>query len=183
MTVFEYLVGCWKRLNSARANLIKKVGVTRSVRTRCSSLLPQKPVNEQQQASTLLEKIRDLVISYAGLTLQEPGMFPQPAGCVSHCASRVTTLTRITGGNLVRLNLLARSCHCLLSPRHSRSYPPRIMSSLQQKLSPFFKTLLGVSNQTTRLMAYLDQSYDNCYFTRLFSDPRAWQEVTLPGEA
>ncbi|KAI9573523.1 ubiquitin elongating factor core-domain-containing protein [Boletus coccyginus] len=65
MTVFEYLVGCWKRLNSARANLIKKVG---------------KPVNEQQQASTLLEKIRDLVISYAGLTLQEPGMFPQPAG-------------------------------------------------------------------------------------------------------
>jgi ubiquitin conjugation factor E4 B len=25
-TVFEYLVGCWKRLNSARANLIKKVG-------------------------------------------------------------------------------------------------------------------------------------------------------------
>ncbi|KAG9315705.1 ubiquitin elongating factor core-domain-containing protein [Chiua virens] len=63
MTVFEYLVGCWKRLNSAKTNLVKK-----------------NPVNELQQASTILEKIRDLVISYAGLTLQEPGMFPQPAG-------------------------------------------------------------------------------------------------------
>lgn len=25
MTVFEYLVGCWKRLNAARAALLKKV--------------------------------------------------------------------------------------------------------------------------------------------------------------
>ncbi|KAF8558253.1 hypothetical protein OG21DRAFT_1455716 [Imleria badia] len=63
MTVYEYLVGCWKRLNGAKANLIKK-----------------NPVNELQQASALLEKIRDLIISYAGLTLQEPEMFPQPAG-------------------------------------------------------------------------------------------------------
>ncbi|KAN0087641.1 Ubiquitin elongating factor core domain containing protein [Tylopilus felleus] len=63
LTVFEYLVGCWKRLNSAKANLIKR-----------------NLVNEMQQAFSLLEKIRDLVISYAGLTLQEPDMFPQPAG-------------------------------------------------------------------------------------------------------
>ncbi|KIJ62650.1 hypothetical protein HYDPIDRAFT_41789 [Hydnomerulius pinastri MD-312] len=63
MTVFEYLVGCWKRLNSARANLLKK-----------------SPVNETQQASAVLDKIRDLLISYAGLSLQEPEMFPQPLG-------------------------------------------------------------------------------------------------------
>jgi ubiquitin conjugation factor E4 B len=30
-----------------------------------------------------LEKLRDLIISYAGLTLQEPEMFPQPTGFVS----------------------------------------------------------------------------------------------------
>ena len=33
---------------------------------------------EQQQALDVLEKLRDLIISYTGLTLQEPEMFPQP---------------------------------------------------------------------------------------------------------
>ncbi|KAK0464249.1 ubiquitin conjugation factor E4 [Desarmillaria tabescens] len=63
-TVFEYLVGCWKRLNASRSALIKK-GYT--------------PV-DTQNALNKLEKIRDLIISYAGLTLQEPEMFPQPSG-------------------------------------------------------------------------------------------------------
>lgn len=35
---------------------------------------------ETQNALTRLEKIRQLTISYAGLTLQEPEMFPQPSG-------------------------------------------------------------------------------------------------------
>lgn len=33
---------------------------------------------EQQQALDNLEKLRDLIISYIGLTIQEPEMFPQP---------------------------------------------------------------------------------------------------------
>ena len=33
---------------------------------------------EQQQALDILEKLRDLIVSYTGLTLQEPEMFPQP---------------------------------------------------------------------------------------------------------
>lgn len=63
-TTFEYLVGCWKRVNSTRSALIKK---------------GYSPL-ETQNALARLEKIRDLVISYAGLTLQEPDMFPQPTG-------------------------------------------------------------------------------------------------------
>ncbi|PBK97395.1 hypothetical protein ARMGADRAFT_987069 [Armillaria gallica] len=63
-TVFEYLVGCWKRLNASRSALIKK-GYTPA---------------DTQSALNKLEKIRDLIISYAGLTLQEPEMFPQPTG-------------------------------------------------------------------------------------------------------
>ncbi|KAI6042671.1 ubiquitin elongating factor core-domain-containing protein [Pisolithus marmoratus] len=63
MTVFEYLVGCWKRLNKTRNDLMRKT-----------------PVKEMQQASVLLDKICNLVISYAGLSLQDPGMFPQPQG-------------------------------------------------------------------------------------------------------
>ncbi|RDB17892.1 Ubiquitin conjugation factor E4 [Hypsizygus marmoreus] len=63
-TTFEYLVGCWKRINYTRSALIKK-GYT--------------PL-DTQTALTKLEKIRELVISYTGLTLQEPEMFPQPSG-------------------------------------------------------------------------------------------------------
>lgn len=35
---------------------------------------------ETQQALGVLEKLRDLVISYAGFSLQDPEMFPQPPG-------------------------------------------------------------------------------------------------------
>ncbi|KAL0961455.1 hypothetical protein HGRIS_006400 [Hohenbuehelia grisea] len=63
-TVFEYLVGCWKRINVARSSLLKR----------------GYPPVEAQTAAEILEKIRTLVISYAGLTLQEPEVFPQPSG-------------------------------------------------------------------------------------------------------
>ncbi|KAJ7761518.1 ubiquitin conjugation factor E4 [Mycena maculata] len=63
-TTFEYLVGCWKRLNSTRSALMKKA---------------YSPV-DLQNALNRLEKVRELIISYTGLTLQEPEMFPQPSG-------------------------------------------------------------------------------------------------------
>ncbi|EIW81074.1 hypothetical protein CONPUDRAFT_55967 [Coniophora puteana RWD-64-598 SS2] len=62
-SVFEYLVGCWKRINGARRNILGK-----------------NPVDDTQKALSLLDKLRDLVISYTGLTLQMPDMFPQPQG-------------------------------------------------------------------------------------------------------
>ena len=40
------------------------------------------PPLDTQTASTRLDKVRELVISYAGLTLQEPEMFPQPTGYI-----------------------------------------------------------------------------------------------------
>ncbi|EKM79473.1 hypothetical protein AGABI1DRAFT_74542 [Agaricus bisporus var. burnettii JB137-S8] len=64
ITVFQYLVGSWKRLNSARSALIRK----------------KYSPPETQQALGKLEKLRELLISYAGLTIQEPDMFPQPEG-------------------------------------------------------------------------------------------------------
>lgn len=39
-------------------------------------------MNELQQAAALLEKANNLIISYAGLNIQEPEMFPQPQGWV-----------------------------------------------------------------------------------------------------
>ncbi|KDR82849.1 hypothetical protein GALMADRAFT_238456 [Galerina marginata CBS 339.88] len=63
-TVFEYLVGCWKRLNTARSAVMKK------------GYAPADSLNALDQ----LEKIRQLVISYSGYILQEPDMFPQPSG-------------------------------------------------------------------------------------------------------
>ncbi|PIL22469.1 hypothetical protein GSI_15157 [Ganoderma sinense ZZ0214-1] len=63
LTVLEYLIGCWKRLNSIR-NLLLRMNYV--------------PL-EQQHAVDVLDKLRDLVVSYTGLTLQEPEMFPQPS--------------------------------------------------------------------------------------------------------
>ncbi|KAF9013252.1 ubiquitin elongating factor core-domain-containing protein [Cyathus striatus] len=63
-TTFEFLVGAWKRLNATRSAVIKR-GYTPA---------------ETQQALDRLTKVSDLIISYAGLTLQEPDMFPQPSG-------------------------------------------------------------------------------------------------------
>lgn len=65
-TAFEYLVGCWRRLNGVRSALLKK----------------SYPPVQVQQATAKLDKFRDLIISYAGLTLQDPSMFPQPSGFV-----------------------------------------------------------------------------------------------------
>ncbi|KAF7965550.1 hypothetical protein HWV62_42882, partial [Athelia sp. TMB] len=72
-TVFEYLIGCWKRLNTARSAVLKKAGISNVFK------IGYTPV-EAQQALGALEKLRELVVSYTGLTLQEPEMFPQPQG-------------------------------------------------------------------------------------------------------
>ncbi|KAI0632350.1 ubiquitin conjugation factor E4 [Trametes polyzona] len=79
-TVFEYLVKCWKRLNAAKSALLKKNYV---------------PL-EQQQALDVLEKLRDLIISYTGLTLQEPEMFPQPSGKPLGAAEVVPSLMSLS---------------------------------------------------------------------------------------
>ncbi|KAI5121069.1 hypothetical protein M0805_008583 [Coniferiporia weirii] len=60
-TVFEYLVGCWKRHNAIKAGLTKK------------NYAPQ----DVQKAYLVLDKLRDLIISYTGLNLQDPEMFGQ----------------------------------------------------------------------------------------------------------
>ncbi|KAI0333659.1 ubiquitin conjugation factor E4 [Cubamyces sp. BRFM 1775] len=79
-TVFEYLIGCWKRLNAARSDLMKK------------NIVPV----DQQRALQLLDKLRDLVVSYTGLTLQEPEMFPQPSGKLLGPAELVPSLLSLS---------------------------------------------------------------------------------------
>ncbi len=63
-TVFEYLVGCWQRVNSSRSALNKKPFSNESQA-------------EVARANGILDELRDRVISYAGLTIQDPTMFPQ----------------------------------------------------------------------------------------------------------
>lgn len=64
-TTFEYLVSCWQRINTTRIALHKRMVAGQSD----PSLT---------RATEILDQLRDLIISYAGLTLQEPTMFPQP---------------------------------------------------------------------------------------------------------
>ncbi|KAG6864495.1 hypothetical protein C0991_009113 [Blastosporella zonata] len=81
-TTFEYLVGAWKRVNAAKSALMKK-----GCHAGCCSMLEISNHYVQaysppdtQAAVVRLEKLRELIISYTGLTLQEPEMFPQPSG-------------------------------------------------------------------------------------------------------
>ncbi|KAH7922937.1 hypothetical protein BV22DRAFT_1036932 [Leucogyrophana mollusca] len=114
MTVFEYLVGCWRRLNSARVALMKKTRVT-----------------EIQQASATLEKIRDLVISYAGLCLQEPDMFPQPQGRVIGPAELVSPLLSLSA---LSAPLLSSSSSA--SPTLSPSEVEDFLTDLARRFEP-----------------------------------------------
>ncbi|EPQ54429.1 hypothetical protein GLOTRDRAFT_139020 [Gloeophyllum trabeum ATCC 11539] len=108
-TIFEYLVGCWKRINSARSALMKK----------------NYPPSEVQQALGVLDKLRDLVISYAGLTLQEPEMFPQPSGRDLGPAELVAPLLSLTS---------------LSAPLLSSSYPDASLSP--SDVEPFLHDLV-----------------------------------------
>ncbi|KDN45409.1 hypothetical protein RSAG8_04996, partial [Rhizoctonia solani AG-8 WAC10335] len=65
-TSLGYLVGCWKRIQAIRIQLSRR----------------PPPLADLQRATEILDKLRELVISYAGLTLQDSdsGMFSQPEG-------------------------------------------------------------------------------------------------------
>jgi ubiquitin conjugation factor E4 B len=89
-TVFEYLVGCWKRLNVAKSVLLKKVcGIL--AHRECVALNYYKgyPPISIQKALELEEKMRHLIISYIGINFQAPDAFYAPAGFVrfSYCGS------------------------------------------------------------------------------------------------
>ncbi|KAG8932849.1 hypothetical protein FRC03_000161 [Tulasnella sp. 419] len=61
-SAFEYLTGCWKRLQSARSSLLRR---------------GYKP-DDITEAIATLDKMRELIVSYAGLCLQDPSMFALP---------------------------------------------------------------------------------------------------------
>ncbi|KAG8684545.1 hypothetical protein FRC09_015315, partial [Ceratobasidium sp. 395] len=63
-TSLAYLVGCWKRIHLTRTQLSRK----------------PPPLSDLQHTTAVLTRLQDLVISYAGFTLQDPTMFPQPEG-------------------------------------------------------------------------------------------------------
>ncbi|QRV77647.1 ubiquitin conjugation factor E4 [Ceratobasidium sp. AG-Ba] len=63
-TSLGYLVGCWKRAQLIRTQLARK----------------PPPLSDQQHTAAVLTRLQELIISYAGLTLQDPSMFPQPEG-------------------------------------------------------------------------------------------------------
>jgi ubiquitin conjugation factor E4 B len=63
-TTFEYLTGCWKRLYLASREF-GRLAYTKE---------------EKAKWTESFAKMKDLIITYTGLTLEDPSMFPQPAG-------------------------------------------------------------------------------------------------------
>jgi ubiquitin conjugation factor E4 B len=63
-SVFSFLVSAWKRAAAAQSALSKR----------------KHPPLDAQRAGGALSALRELLVSYAGLALQDPLMFPAPAG-------------------------------------------------------------------------------------------------------
>lgn len=62
-TVFEYLTGCWKRLNAVNRDM-SRLGYSKE---------------EKGKWHEAYNELKRLIISYSGMTLEDPTMFPQPA--------------------------------------------------------------------------------------------------------
>lgn len=61
-TSFEYLTGCWRRLQSTKVALSRR-GYN---------------ADDVAQGMTVIERLHSLIVSYAGLSVQDPSMFYQP---------------------------------------------------------------------------------------------------------
>lgn len=86
-TTFDYLMGCWKRGNTIRSELLEKVSGDPIGLVLGLNLAQGLPPAETQPAVDLLDKLRELVVRYTGLALQEPKKFPQPSKWVVPCSS------------------------------------------------------------------------------------------------
>jgi ubiquitin conjugation factor E4 B len=131
-TLFEYLVNAWKRLNTAQTTLAKR------------KHLPM----ETQQANAVLDKLRDLIISYAGLTLQDPQMFPQPHDANESSLGAPELVRPLLALSALSGPLSSFSSNLLLSPQEvvpflndlsARFYPS---GELPDVMGPVFRRLL-----------------------------------------
>ncbi|KAK7677760.1 hypothetical protein QCA50_019312 [Cerrena zonata] len=135
-TVFEYLVGCWRRLNGVRSSLLKR------------NYLPV----QVEKATAKLDKVRDLIISYAGFTLQDPGMFPQPPGKPIGAPELVAPLVSLSS---------------LSAPLLSGSTTISVLSPTE--VEPFLQDLARRFEQDNELDGVLgDVVYSLCHHPSLF---------------
>ncbi|KAJ9098222.1 hypothetical protein QFC21_004551 [Naganishia friedmannii] len=68
-TTFEYLTGCWTRLYAAQREFVS-----------VSAAQGWSRDGEGARWTRAYARIKELVMSYLGYTLEDPGMFPQPEG-------------------------------------------------------------------------------------------------------
>ncbi|KAF8645185.1 hypothetical protein AX16_008012 [Volvariella volvacea WC 439] len=80
LTAFEFLVGCWKRVYTIRSAVLKK---------------GYSPV-DAQTALERLEKIKEFILGYIGINLQEPSMFTQPDGREVGCPELLAPLLSLS---------------------------------------------------------------------------------------
>ena len=111
LTVFEYLVQCWQRINAARVALHKRGFIEASI----------------ARADAILDQLRDLVISYAGLALQDPTMFPQPQ------------TSKVLGARELVITLLALSSSTPLGSSGSTSLAPHEVEQFISDLARRFE--------------------------------------------
>lgn len=77
-TTFEYLTGCWKRLNSVNREASKLVSYLYLPPSQYTDLQKNLETSDKLSWHAAADKIKGLIIAYIGMTLEDPSMFPQP---------------------------------------------------------------------------------------------------------
>ncbi|WVQ80243.1 hypothetical protein IAT38_002348 [Cryptococcus sp. DSM 104549] len=116
-TVFDYLAGCWKRLYIAN-----------------------RESHKYAKWSATFDKIKGLVISYCGMTLEDPTMFPQPADKAVGPAEFLPILLAVTQVSSSNNDLLTST---------SQAAPARTGVLSSNDLLPFLQDIAaGFSGET-----------------------------------
>lgn len=89
--MFEYLTGCWKRLYAANREFARFAYSK----------------EEKTEWASAFAELKRLIISYSGMTLEDPSMFPQPAEYVHACAPADPSVVRSALPSSCRFSLVS----------------------------------------------------------------------------
>ncbi|GHJ85049.1 hypothetical protein NliqN6_1451 [Naganishia liquefaciens] len=137
-TTFEYLAACWTRLYAAQREY-GKVSAAQGWKEQ-----------EGQQWKATWEAVRELVVSYVGYTLEDPGMFPQPEGRPAGPAEFLPILLSATSNNPIYDPLTSSTSAAQPSVPLPPSSLPQFLTDLSARftsdpaaLSPILESILS----------------------------------------
>ena len=142
-TSFEYLTGCWKRVYESNRS---------TTRIAYSS-------SELQEWKSTFDKLKELIISYCGYTLEDPSMFPQPSGTVPGPAEFLPLLLAVNSGPIDPYsNSSSSSVPSIATRPHALALSPTDLPYFLNDLSSRFQEE-GLDHILENVLSHVFQAY------------------------